>query len=53
VIIPRAIPETDAGWELYEGGNDRRLKRLNQRHELIDLVNTSRKVPSLHFDTQK
>lgn len=55
VIIPKAIPETEAGWALFEGGGDRRLKRLNQRQELVDLVNISRKVPAtddstLHVD---
>lgn len=42
VIIPRAIPQTECGWELYEKGYERRLKRLDQRQELINLVNSSR-----------
>jgi hypothetical protein len=54
VIIPRAIPQTDYGWELYEKGYERRLRRLDQRQELISLVNSSRKgtanVPEIHID---
>ncbi|KAI8091709.1 HotDog domain-containing protein [Thamnidium elegans] len=42
VIIPKSVPQNEPGWELYEGGYERRLKRLNQREELINLVNTSR-----------
>lgn len=51
VIIPKAIPETEAGWALYEGGGDRRLKRLNQRQELVDMINASRKVPTTTDDS--
>lgn len=59
VMIPRAIPQTEAGWELYDGGTERRLKRLDQRQELINLVNSSHdellspvmSVPVIHIDT--
>lgn len=55
VIIPKAIPQTESGWELYEKGYERRLRRLEQRQELINLVNTSRHgnidVPDTHIDS--
>ncbi|KAG2204828.1 hypothetical protein INT47_004103 [Mucor saturninus] len=54
VIIPRAIPQTESGCELYEKGYERRLRRLEQRQELINLVNSSRHgstdVPEIHID---
>lgn len=54
VIIPKAVPQTESGWELYEKGYERRLRRLDQRQELINLVNSSRHestdVPEIHID---
>ncbi|KAG1153031.1 hypothetical protein G6F37_000007 [Rhizopus arrhizus] len=44
VVIPRIIPQTKAEVALYEGGHDRRLKRLHQRQELITLVKNSSKA---------
>jgi hypothetical protein len=36
------MPQTEVGVELFEGGLERRKNRLNQRRELINLVNASR-----------
>jgi hypothetical protein len=44
VIIPRVIPQTEHGMALFEGGHERRLKRLNRRQELISLVNASQQT---------
>jgi hypothetical protein len=44
VIIPQVVPQTEHGLALFEGGHERRLKRLNRRQELISLVNASQKT---------
>ncbi|KAG2225866.1 hypothetical protein INT45_007110 [Circinella minor] len=41
VRIPKAIPRTEAEMKLFEGGIQRREKRLEQKVELIDLVNSA------------
>ncbi|KAI9275656.1 HotDog domain-containing protein [Phascolomyces articulosus] len=41
VRIPKAIPRTEAEMKLFEGGNERRKERLEQKVELINLVNSS------------
>lgn len=41
VKIPRAIPDSDAEIQLLEGGSERRAKRLEQRLEVVNLVNDS------------
>ncbi|KAI8992248.1 HotDog domain-containing protein [Pilobolus umbonatus] len=41
VRIPKSIPQTEAGIEIFESASDRRLKRLHQRQELVYLVNVS------------
>ncbi|RCH79829.1 hypothetical protein CU098_002192, partial [Rhizopus stolonifer] len=44
VIIPKVVPQTECGMEIYEGGQERRSKRLYQRRELVNLINASRKT---------
>ncbi|KAG1474644.1 hypothetical protein G6F56_000240 [Rhizopus delemar] len=41
VMIPRIIPQTKTEVVLHEGGHERRLRRLHQRQELINLVKSS------------
>ncbi|KAI9499649.1 HotDog domain-containing protein [Zychaea mexicana] len=41
VRIPRTIPQTEAEMTLFEGGANRRAKRLTQKVELINLVNSA------------
>lgn len=54
VIIPKVIPQTEIGMELYEGALERRQKRLNQRLELVNLVNASQNcVPVIHLDADE
>lgn len=54
VIIPKVIPQTEYGLELYEGGFERRQKRLNQRLELVNLVDASQNfVPVVHLNADE
>ncbi|CEP11123.1 hypothetical protein [Parasitella parasitica] len=55
VIIPKVIPQTESGLELYEGGFERRQKRLNQRLELVNLVNASQENvnPVIHLSADE
>ncbi|KAK4519781.1 uncharacterized protein ATC70_010023 [Mucor velutinosus] len=54
VIIPKVIPQTETGMDLYEGALERRQKRLNQRVELVNLVNASQNcVPVIHLDADE
>lgn len=54
VIIPHVVPQTEHGMALFEGGQERRLKRLNRREELISLVNASQKtVPIIQFKDEQ
>ncbi|KAL0141838.1 HotDog domain-containing protein [Mucor lusitanicus] len=54
VIIPKVIPQTEIGMDLYEGALERRQKRLNQREELVNLVNASQNcVPVIHLDADE
>ncbi|KAI8148796.1 HotDog domain-containing protein [Fennellomyces sp. T-0311] len=41
VKIPRAVPQTEAEMKLFEGGPERRAKRLGQRVDLINLVSSA------------
>lgn len=34
-IVPRAIPQTPAEMSLHQGGEARRIRRLEQRRELV------------------
>lgn len=41
VIVPKVVPHTDAGIELFDGGYERRVRRLERRHELVELLNNT------------
>jgi hypothetical protein len=45
------IPHTDAGVELFEGGHERRIRRLQRRHELVELLDASLNTSTTNVST--
>ncbi|OBZ84652.1 Acyl-coenzyme A thioesterase 11 [Choanephora cucurbitarum] len=43
VMIPKVIPQTECGIEIFEGGQERRQLRLDRRKELIALITASQR----------
>lgn len=42
------MPHTDAGMKLFEGGHERRIKRLQRRNELVELLDAALNVSSVN-----